>query len=459
MGPNPIYLLFFAVLFHAASARCQVTECAPAKEDKDLLTRLTNEYQQRYKEELDKLPSKNHKDYVTIYGERWDNIKQYFDKEAIYTSASAQAYLDKLVAEIVRGNPGLSGDKFKCFFSRTSTPNAAYVGEGIILFDIGLFYRLDDEAEAAFVLCHEISHFLLRHPEHSMEKYVTAINSAEVQAELRRLQRTEYHKNEQLEKMVKGLTFDSRRHSRDHESQADSMAVELLLHTRFGAPGALRTLAILDTIDADSFDIGGCLQQTFNAPNYPFQKKWIRRDEGLLGGHGRLLNDKKMEDSLKTHPDCQVRIQILRPMIEGRTGGASETRFVVDSAAFVKWKELFRYEAIEYAFASDHYSLSLFLTLEELKTHPGDLYLVSNVGRILNGIYTAQKGHTLSKVVDLPAPDYPPNYNLLLQFIQNLYLENIAAISVNYLNAYHPQSDHFAPFRSAYEKSVEISKL
>lgn len=48
---------------------------------------------------------------------------------------------------------------------------------------------------------------------------------------------------------VKGLTFDSRRHSRDHEAQADSMAVELMRHTSYDLHGALTTLALLDSID------------------------------------------------------------------------------------------------------------------------------------------------------------------------------------------------------------------
>ena len=64
----------------------------------------------------------------------------------------------------------------------------------------------------------------------------------------------------------------------------------------------------------------------------------------------------------------------------------------------------------------------------------------------MNGLYAAQKEHTLSKVAALPGPEYSPNYNLLLQFVQNLYLEDLAAISYNYLLPYHPQLDQSSRF-------------
>ena len=73
---------------------------------------------------------------------------------------------------------------------------------------------------------------------------------------------------------------------------------------------------------------------------------------------------------------------------------------------------------------------------------------------MLNGLYKAQKGHTLGKVADLPGPDYPVNYNSLLQFVQNLYLEDLAAISYYFLGSHMPQLDSYEPFKKAFDESV-----
>jgi hypothetical protein len=445
------YFIGLALCCPAVTA--QDKEFTPATENAGLLANLLNQYQQRYKDDLSQLPSTNKKDYVEIYGERWKDIQEKFDKQEIYTAADAQDYLDKLVNVIVRGNPELQHSSFHCFFSRSYIPNAAYIGEGIILVNMGLFDRLSDESQAAFILCHEISHYYLGHQEKSIEKYVNTINSPEMQAQLRKIKGSEYHRREQLQSLVKGLAFDSRRHSRDHESQADSMAVELMRHTAFALTGATSTLALLDSVDKDDFDVESYLPKTFNAGDYPFRKKWLAREEGLLGGHAHLNKDNQdgLADSLKTHPDCPLRVRLITPLVKGGAGGT----FVIDSVKFMQLRERCRYEIIEYAFASDEYTQSLWLALELLQQRPADAYAVAQVGRVLNGIYQAQKTHTLGKVVDLPAPYYAENYNSLLQFVENLYLVDIASISFYFLKAHYPELQQYGLFRKTIEESAK----
>ena len=455
-------LCFVGLVMCCPAVRAQDKEFTPATENAGLLASLLNQYQQRYQDDLRQLPSGNKKDYVEIYGERWKDIQEKFDKQEIYTAAEAQDYLDKLVSVIVKGNPELQHSSFHCYFSRSYIPNAAYIGEGIILINMGLFDRLTDESQAAFILCHEISHYYLGHQEKSIGKYVNTINSLEVQAQLRKIKGSEYHRREQLQSLVKGLTFDSRRHSRDHESQADSMAVELMRHTAFALTGATSTLALLDSVDKDDFDVESYLPMTFNAGDYPFRKKWLAREEGLLGGHAHLNKDNQegLADSLKTHPDCPLRARLIMPLVKGGAGregaGPGEGRaFVIDSVKFVQLRDRCRYEIIEYAFASDEYTQSLWLALELLHQRPADAYAVAQVGRVLNGIYQAQKGHTLGKVVDLPAPYYAENYNSLLQFVQNLYLVDIASINFYFLKAHFAELQQYGLFRKALEESAK----
>jgi len=455
---KPLLLsLGLLLLFWHITVRAQTYTYIPEKPDVTFLQQLSATCKERYTAEIQALPAKNKKDYLELYEERWTGIKERFDGKEIYTGSAAREYLNRVRAEIVRGNPSLKQLTFDCYFSRTAIPNASYIGHGMILFNMGLFSRLRTESEAAFVLCHEIAHCLLRHTENGINNYVVTLNSAEVQAELRKIKGSEYHKKEQLQKLVKGLTFDSRRHSRDHEGQADSMAVELMKHTRFALGGALSALALLDVIDTDSLHTADCLRRFFNAPDYPFQQKWIAKDGGLLGGHARI-KDEEMADSLKTHPDCQARIKALEPAVL-RAAQPGAGAFIIDSSRFRSLQESFRFEAIEYAYESNKYTRCLFLTLESLDKRPADPYLVTQVGKVLNGLYLAQKAHTLSKVTALPSPDYRANYNLLLQFVQNLYLENIAAINYYYLRQHHPAMSSYAPFHEAYQQSENFFHL
>ncbi len=453
---KPVLLItFICINFYTVFA--QQTTFTPAIENDAQLKSISSSLEKRYQQDIALLPSENKKELVKIYKQRWDNIQDKFDKKEIYTDAHAQQYLDAIIAEIVKANPLLKKKEFKCYFSRSGIPNAAYLGEGLIVFNMGLFSRLNNESQAAFVLCHELAHFYLNHSENSIQKYVATLNSDEVQKQLRNIKKTEYGKRPELEKLLKGLTFDTRRHGRDHESSADSMGVEFLRNTRFDIAESLTALALLDSIDTDTLKTDVVLQSLFNAKEYPFKKRWIAKEEGLLGGHAQLKKDESFADSLKTHPDCKLRIKILEPAVLKYQSGSS-SKNIIDKVKFEELKNIFRYEVIEYDFTSDNYTKSLQHTIELLQANPSDPYLVSQIGKILNGFFDAQKNHTLGKITELPAPYFEPNYNLLLQFVQNLFLEDYAAISYYFLKQYTPQMDIYPPFKSAFNKSIQIVK-
>jgi len=456
LGFVPGFIFYGSVLAQSTPAGA-TAEFVPVPADASLLNKLSDGYQLDYKEESTHLPSENKKDYQDIYDERWKSIKERFDKQEIYTDPAAQAYLDALVTEIVSRNPVLKATPFHCYFSRSYVPNAEYIGEGIILINMGLFDRLSDESQVAYILCHEISHFILHHQENSIAKQVETLNSPEFQAKLKAIQHSQFNKRAGVEGLVKGFAFDSRRHSRDHEAQADSMAVVLMRATRFDLNGALTTLALLDTVDKDDFNTAAFLQLTFNSTSYPFKRKWLKKEVGLMGGTVQP-EEGELSDSLKTHPSCPLRIKLLTPMVQSwNTPGRLKN--VIDLRRFDRLRERFKYEVIEYAYVSDEYSINFFYSLELLRDRPNDPYLIAGIGRVLNGIYDAQKGHRLSKVVDLPGPEYAANYNLLLQFIQNLYLEDLASINYNFLTPWHPRLDHLTVFKTAYEQSAKTAAL
>jgi len=451
-----VLILFYLVIQYDPGY--SQTIFSPEPKDEQFLKSLASKYEKQYKERVAALPSSNKKDFEEVYTLRWKLIKEIFEEQEVYTSTASRQYLDGLVQEIVKANPFLSSQSFTCFFSRSGTPNASYLGEGIILFNMGLFTRLENESQAAFVICHEIAHFYLQHSDKSIRKYVASINSAEVQKELRRIKNSEYGKREQFEKLAKNFAFNTRRHGRENENEADSMAVELMRASRFDPSQAITTLSLLDNIDTDTLNIATTLQKIFHAREYPFQKRWIKVESGLLGGHATLEKDNEMTDSLKTHPDCKTRMKAMDTLLSRFKETSISKQTGTTNSLFRELQKLFSYEVVEFAYTSDNYTRSLFYTLEMLEQHPADPYLVAQVGKIFNGLYDSQKNHTLGKVIELPSPYHNANYNLLLQFIQNLYREEYASISYHYLKQYHPVLDHYTPFKNVYNSSIQIAQ-
>jgi hypothetical protein len=96
--------------------------------------------------------------------------------------------------------------------------------------------------------------------------------------------------------------------------------------------------------------------------------------------------------------------------------------------------------------------------LKLLQKKQSDAYLIVQIGKILNSFYACQKTHTLGKVIELPAPGYSANYNTLLQFVQNLYLDDYASLSYHYLDQYSEKLSGYAPFKAEYNTSIHTAK-
>lgn len=139
---RPFSAIVFLV-FTVFDCFSQQTAFTPAVEDEALLKTLWLNYEKLYNDELTSLPKENKKDFEALYKARWENVKEVFDRKEIYTSAAVQKYMDALVFEIAKSNTLLRNQNFRCYFSRSGVPNASYIGEGIILFNMGLFKKLE----------------------------------------------------------------------------------------------------------------------------------------------------------------------------------------------------------------------------------------------------------------------------------------------------------------------------
>ena len=129
---------------------------------------------------------------------------------------------------------------------------------------------------------------------------------------------------------------------------------------------------------------------------------------------------------------------------------------IIDKSKFDELKNTAQYEIIDFAYSGEYYTRSLYYVIKLWQDKPGDGYLVTQMGKIFNSFYTSQKEHTLGRLIDLPSPYNATDYNLLLQFVQNLYLEDFSSINYNFLKQYYSQLNFYAPFKSAYNTSKKL---
>ena len=433
-----------------------IPDPAPFQSNIETEKKFQTDLKARFQEDVTALKSPHKKYIVDIYKERYEYIKERLDNSEIITDTSVQSYLSSLIQVIVQNNPVITQpEKLRIYFSNTWWANAASFGEGTILFNIGLFHRLENEAQVAFVLCHELAHYYLNHSNTSIHQYVNTLYSDEMQQELKKIDKAEYNRNHHLDKLALHLGFKNRRHNREHERSADSMALELMKNTPFDIKEVLSCLSILDVADKEKYHTSLQLDQLWNFTNFPFKKRWLEANTlTFVSSQEEKAKNKVLEDSLKTHPDCQVRKATLEKMMTDFSQKHAKA-FLVDKQKFDLLKRAFDFQVLESSFAANKVSTCLYTALQMHKAYPTNSYVNGVIGKCLSRIYTAQKQHELGKIIELPNEAFDEEYNKLLHLLQNIRLSELAAINYYFMEAYTPSGKQSETFLKALIKSKE----
>ncbi len=382
------------------------------------------------------LDKKYLKDYKEIYNESFSNIKELIlSKEAI-TDTAINNYLQRIVQEIIQKNKELSGLKLRVIFTRNLWANAYSMGDGTIAVNAGMLLYLNNEAELAFIISHELAHYYLDHSGKAIDKYVTTINSEEYQKELKAIAKKKFGVNKELDKLSKAVVFDSRKHSRTHESEADYYAFKFLRNSLFNMNGIISCLEVLDKTSDSSFFAPLKLEIVLKNDDYPFKKRWIEEESSIFSEINikKDTSNKKEIDSLKTHPDCKKRITLLKDSV-AKFAKNNQPYFITNQANFNKIKEKFLMEGIEYCYTSNNLSRNLYYALSLLQQQQEKPFAVYSIARCLNILYDKQKNHHLGEAIDDENKFFDADYNLVLKMLSKLRLPEIADLNFNFCKA------------------------
>lgn len=414
----------------------------------DSLARMKQyEQSQKKKTQLLGMVEKSRSDeYKKLYNEIFTEIGLLWKSTRVITDARANDYLQSVAKKITDANPVLKELDVRITFTRDWWPNAACMTDGTIVFNAGLMIYLSNEAELAFILSHEMAHYYMQHNAKSIKKYIETVSSKEFQAELKRLSKKEYGANQELEALAKTTAFNSRRHSRDNESEADRYAFNFLKKSGYDCNAITSSLQLLDKIDDSLKAVTGKFQETFNFSDYPFKKKWIQEETSIFSQMDHKSSDgltKKEKDSLKTHPDCMSRIANLKDSVSLAPAGKA---FMVSRDVFTVLKNDFFAEITEECFRDKLLSRNLYYSLL-LMQDPGKKTLgIYSVARCLNEIYDAQKAHKLGSKIELEDKNYSSDYNLFLRMLSRIRLEELANLNYHFCNSYQSLMKNYPGF-------------
>lgn len=262
-------------------------------------------------------------------------VQQLLSSGKVLFNDDATLYLNMLARQILRKRPELQ-TSLKFFAVKSPEINAFATNDGFILVNIGLLAHVEHEAQLAFILCHEISHYLHQHP---LDIYLKGLDQA----------------NSSASTTLPGESSASlsTRYTREKELEADRLGWELYLEAGYDPQAGL-----------DAFELVQKAGQAY-ADN-TFDLSWLNVSTVSFPEAYRLDSvvtpvENSSPARLTTHPDPGKRKAILEEFIELQSpdSGSKELLTHID---FEPLRLRCRYEVIRLQLMQRDYEQALYHT-------------------------------------------------------------------------------------------------
>lgn len=280
-------------------------------------------------------------------------------------------YVTKVKNKLLEGSPDLQA-KIKTYVVKSPVANAFATNSGILLVNMGLIARLQNEAELAFVLSHEIQHYLNQHP---MNVYV---KSEELKGNKKL-----YNLNSQEDfQMAKS------KYSREVEQDADDLGFELYQKSGYSLEAAIGVFDVLrlasqpfDQIPWESsFFEWEFLRFPASYSRWPLDKFEKREDE---------------PDSLSTHPNIAKRRTIIEAKVAAAGNDDGEV-FLIGPMEFLNARKVCRFEMSELYYDQQAFEASFYNSYLLRSEEPESHFLEKSMAKCMYGMVKYRYGQQFS---------------------------------------------------------------
>jgi hypothetical protein len=269
-------------------------------------------------------------------------------------------YLNQIKDYLLRDDPELSG-KIKIYAVKSPVVNAFATNDGNVFFTLGLLSRVENEAQIAFVLCHEFQHFIHQHP---IKGYVVKQQNMR---DLNSLDRSEMENA-----LVRTSIF-----SRDQEMQADNLGRELFLKSNYSLD------SIMGLFDIMQFDYMPYENAIFD-PNYLVSGPVVIPPHCLTTELTPISTEYVFDSIRSTHPSIpQRRAVVKKALEENKREGVA---MLLGEGRFHTFVKMARYEVAEMYLESLRYEEALYQCYLLQREDPSSFYLRKTAAWALYGI-------------------------------------------------------------------------
>ena len=315
-------------------------------------------------------------------------------------------YINQVADQLLKDDPILR-KKIRLYAVKSPFVNAFAANNGIILVNIGLISRLENEAQLAFILCHEISHFTQKHP---LDLFLQNKIPDKATAQTTR-------------NYSSSTILNSRNlHSREKEREADSLGLKRFLASGYDLNAAVSVFDILinnhQTFSSTIFNPAFFESSILQFPDSFFISKAGRSEKNQDGGASNT-----------THLNPKIRKQFVKKLI-ATLSNKGRKHFQISEDKFLHIRKICQFESSYYFLVEKEYEKAIYSAWYLLSQHPENQFLQKIVAHALYGL---AKYATAGKLWDvhkefLPGTEYQP----LIKIIEQLEIQELALLALLY---------------------------
>ena len=300
-------------------------------------------------------------------------INEYLVSGDVIFGDTITRYCESILDILLKDDPELR-KKLRVYVVKSPIVNASATGNGIIFVNLGLMAQVENEAQLAYVLAHEITHF---DEDHVFNQYV--------ESEKIRNGQDLYRRASRAEKLQALSTY-----SKTHELEADEKGLN---HFYKNSGYSLRApVYVMDVLQYSYLPFD----------EIPFEKSYLESkhlkipEEYLLEETAPITADADFDDSESTHPNIKKRKLALLDLIGKGDVGKD---YLISEELFKHCQRLARYENSRLFLTQGNYAEAIYNTFLLKQKYGEDRYQRLTIAKALAGASVYRNEGDLYKLV------------------------------------------------------------
>ena len=276
----------------------------------------------------------------------------------------ASIYVNEVLNNLPIEDRKLKKKKPRAYVLNSAAVNAFATDQGIVFVTLGLLANLENEAQLAFILSHELIHIKNKH----------AVNTF---TRSRDIDRKGGKKDNMDQMAVNRKLFQKSLYSRKLEEEADEEGLEIFARSNYDPQAVINTFRILHysylPYEEIPFDLS-----IFEDEHYVISDDYTMEKVADLSP----MQVDEDEEKRSSHPSSVKRLEKLRSSV-GTTPSANKKSFILPESRFKSIQKTARYQLPFLALEAENFPEAIYLSNLQLKTHPDDLELKKVIGKAL----------------------------------------------------------------------------